>query len=275
MPLRSLTPSRERPAASLGLTNKCTPTVNDLLPKAILFDLDDTVLAFEAVADIVWREISATFAPRLRGVEPDALLSALRQGRKWFWSDPDRHRRGRLDLELARQEVVLAAFDHLGLAAPSLAREIAEAYAVQQYDAVYVFDGALDTLRRLKDHGVRLALVTNGNGEHQRRKIDRFGLASFFDHILIEGEVGLGKPDERVYVCALDRLDSRPSEAWMVGDNLEWEVAAPQRLGITGIWVDSARKGLPASSPIRPDRIIGALPELLCDPSRGSPLRRG
>jgi putative hydrolase of the HAD superfamily len=47
------------------------------------------------------------------------------------------------------------------------------------------------------------------------------------------------------------------------GANLEWEVAAPQRLGIYGTWHDHLGKGLPADSPILPDRIIRRLSELL------------
>jgi putative hydrolase of the HAD superfamily len=49
----------------------------------------------------------------------------------------------------------------------------------------------------------------------------------------------------------------------MVGDNLEWEIVAPQRLGIYAIWHDGYGVGLPSDSPIRPDRIIGRLSELL------------
>jgi len=49
----------------------------------------------------------------------------------------------------------------------------------------------------------------------------------------------------------------------MVGDNLEWEVTAPQRLGIYAIWFDSEGRGLPRDSAVRPDRIVRALSELL------------
>jgi putative hydrolase of the HAD superfamily len=49
----------------------------------------------------------------------------------------------------------------------------------------------------------------------------------------------------------------------MVGDNLEWEIMAPQRLGIYAIWHDGYGVGLPPNSPIRPDRIIRRLSELL------------
>jgi putative hydrolase of the HAD superfamily len=49
----------------------------------------------------------------------------------------------------------------------------------------------------------------------------------------------------------------------MIGDNLEWEVEVPQRLGIYAIWIDAHGVGLPADSSIRPDRIIHSLTELL------------
>ena len=52
-------------------------------------------------------------------------------------------------------------------------------------------------------------------------------------------------------------------ETWMVGDNLEWEIVAPQRLGIHAIWHDGYGVGLPPGCPVRPDRIIRRLSELL------------
>jgi putative hydrolase of the HAD superfamily len=88
-------------------------------------------------------------------------------------------------------------------------------------------------------------------------------LAHRFDHIQIEGEHGFGKPEEAAYRHALAALGVGPADAWMVGDNLEWEVVAPQRLGIYAIWYDGYGTGLPAGSTVRPDRIIRRLPELL------------
>ena len=84
-----------------------------------------------------------------------------------------------------------------------------------------------------------------------------------FDHIQIEGEHGFGKPEERAYNHAMEVLGVGPHETWMVGDNLEWEVISPQRLGIYAIWHDGYGVGLPPDSPIRPDRNIHRLSELL------------
>jgi putative hydrolase of the HAD superfamily len=49
----------------------------------------------------------------------------------------------------------------------------------------------------------------------------------------------------------------------MIGDNLEWEIEVPQRLGIYAIWMDAHGEGLPAESTVKPDRIIRSLTELL------------
>src|SRR5438093_1179563 len=83
-------------------------------PKAVLLDLDDTILSFDAGAAGCWQAICARFAPRLDTCDAAALLAAIDATRRWFWSDPERHRRGRLDLETARREIVTASLLRLG-----------------------------------------------------------------------------------------------------------------------------------------------------------------
>jgi putative hydrolase of the HAD superfamily len=233
------------------------------LPRAILLDLDDTIVDLSGSADRCWQSVCERFAPRIEGLAPATLLAAIAQGRLWFWDDPERHRRGRLDLKRARREVVAAALSQLDVDAPALGNEVADTYAAERTEALELMPGAVDALRALRGQVIRLALVTNGTAEEQRHKIGRFDLGKFFDYIVIEGEYGVGKPDERVYVHALEQLGAEPRQVWMVGDNLEWDVRAPQRLGIAGIWLDYAGQGLPAGSPVRPDRIIRSLSELV------------
>jgi putative hydrolase of the HAD superfamily len=140
---------------------------------------------------------------------------------------------------------------------------MADAYNALHDEELSMFPDAHETLDRLKELDVKLALITNGSAEPQRAKVVRFALEHRFDHIQIEGEHGFGKPEERAYIHAMEVLGVAPHETWMVGDNLEWEVVAPQRLGIYAIWHDGYGVGLPSDSAIRPDRIIGRLSELL------------
>jgi len=234
-------------------------------PKAIFFDLDDTILAFTEGAEPTWRVVSERFAPRLPQVSPDMLLGALNQTRTTFWSDPARHRIGRMDLSAARRKITALALKTLGYVDEKVSIEMADAYVSLRDETIQPFPGAIDTLASLQKKRILLALITNGSKESQRDKIRRFRLAQYFDFILIEGEFGTGKPDERVYREALGRLDVIPEETWMVGDNLEWDIIAPQRLGLTAVWVDFAGKGLPADSQIRPDRTIQYISELVED----------
>ena len=93
----------------------------------------------------------------------------------------------------------------------------------------------------------------------------RFALEHRFDHIQIEGEHGFGKPEERAYLHAMQALGVSAPETWMIGDNLEWEVVTPQRLGIYAIWIDVHGDGLPQGSTVKPDRIIRSLTDLVPD----------
>ena len=232
-------------------------------PKAMLIDLDDTILSYEFGSADVCRRVCQQYIDDLPGWTVPQLMEGIDSYRRWFWADPERHRLGRLNLINARHEIMLGAFRQMGIDSVNVARRIGDDYDRQRLESVHPFPGAIEALETLCSSPVRLAMITNGTSASQRAKIDRFGLERFFDYVLVEEEFGVGKPDERVYIHALEKIDARPSEAWIVGDNLEWEVASPQRLGITAIWHDPKGRGLPRGSSVRPDRIIRSLPELL------------
>ena len=206
------------------------------------------------------------------GLDPVVVYDAIERVREWYWADPERHRTGRLDLAAARREVADIALKDIGLHDFSLAQRIGDSYHALRDAGLQPFTDAIATVAWLKDSGCRLALLTNGSAGMQRAKIDRFGLAALFDQILIEGEVGFGKPEPRVYALALESLGVAPVDTWMVGDNLEWDVAQPQRQGIFGIWVDARGGGLPPRYPVRPDRIIRTLSELRSPTTTTSPV---
>ena len=230
--------------------------------KAILFDLDDTILAFTDPVEPSWQAMCEQHAPAL-GLPAEKVLAAINQVRDWYWADPERHRRGRFDLAQTRRENVLKALANLGLDRPSIAIKIADGFSAMRMELLRPFPGALETLGQLKKSGLRLGLVTNGEAEGQRHKVERFNLDPFFDCVVIEGEFGVGKPDERVFRHALSILGVTPEETWMVGDNLVWDVAPAQGLGMKGIWVDYAGEGLPPGGQFKPDRIVRAISELL------------
>lgn len=241
----------------------------DGLPRAVLFDLDDTLVLFDGVGRPAWREVCARHAPGL-GLPPEPLFEAIQQVARAYWSDAERHRVGRLALLETRATLVAEALRRLGAPDGARARALADDYSALQESRITLFPDALPVLEALRAAGVGLALVTNGNSVLQRRKIDRFGLGRYFSACLVEEELGYGKPDRRVFEGALRALGAAPAEAWCVGDNLVWDVGGAQALGIHAVWKDTYRRG-PGPGPVRPDRTILELSELLPPPAPLTP----
>jgi putative hydrolase of the HAD superfamily len=245
------------------------------LPQAILLDLDDTLIVDDALSEQSWRTACRIFAPRIGSFNERELYDIIRDASNRYWKDTDQHRRGRLNLAQARREVVRLAFAAHGLILNELADGLADTYSSEKELAIKPVSGALETLQGLKNIGLPMALLTNGASDTQRRKIERFGLAQYFDYILIEGEFGAGKPDARVFYAAMEKLKVIAAEACMVGDDLQRDIEGARKLGIFSIWVDWRKNGLPAESQVQPDGIIQGVRELFtCFTPDGLELKR-
>jgi putative hydrolase of the HAD superfamily len=238
------------------------------LPRAMLIDMDDTILSAYARPELAWNAIATEFADELKPLPPGEVADALLASARTFWSTAEPI--WRIRLAEARRLTVKGGFAALAAAGhrtlpDDLADRIADRFTAYREEEMFVFPGAHEAIDAFKARGVKLALVTNGNAEMQRAKVERFALGHRFDHIQIEGEHGFGKPEERAYLHAMQALGVTARDTWMIGDNLEWEVVAPQRLGIYAIWMDVHGVGLPEGSTIKPDRIIRSLTELVPD----------
>ncbi len=236
------------------------------VPTGILFDLDDTIIDFAAAeepcAELACREAASRGIMVTTEQFHEALDRLIRQ----WWSDRVWARQstgGRNDSGSAARAIFTATLAQIGIDDLDVAERLTERYRALRFAEMRLFPGAIDTLAQLRRHGIRLALVTNGSTESQRMKIERFGLAPYFDYILIGSEFGVSKPDPRIYEAALQAIDCRPTAAWMVGDDLYHDIAAPQQIGIVGIWVDARGVGLAPDAPTKPDHTIRSIRELM------------
>jgi len=240
--------------------------VSKPLPRAMLIDMDDTILSAYGRPEIAWNTIAKEFADELAPLPPELIATTVLAFARNFWANAEAA--WRMKLAEARHLTVkggfaaLAAEGHRALPG-DLAIRIADRFTAYREEEMFVFPGAHEAIDKLKALGVKLALVTNGAADTQRAKVERFELAHRFHHIQIEGEFGQGKPELAVYRHALERLGCDACDAWMVGDNYEWEVEAPQKLGVRGIWYDPFDAGIPAHATAKPTRVIKRLGELL------------
>ena len=213
-------------------------------PKAILFDLDDTLISphhhrtffwHEAIQDI-WKQKEAHGVPEPKDI--DDLVNKIDLSAADFWSEPDRNKSGRLDIRTARFTILDNAIGSDERYDRNTRWLIADRCGALMFEKTTIFPDAISTLKNLKMEGIKLALVTNGASEAQRAKINKFDLDQYFLHVQIEGEAGVGKPELKAYEIAMEKLNVLATETWMVGDNIDWEVIAPQKLGIFSIWRD-------------------------------------
>jgi putative hydrolase of the HAD superfamily len=140
--------------------------------------------------------------------------------------------------------------------------------------AAELIPGAAEAVRALKAAGYPQALVADGRVASFRNILWRHGLDGLFDAEAISEEVGVVKPDARMFRRALDRLGVAPADygrVVMVGNNLARDIRGANALGLVSVWLDWAprRPKTPvdaAEAPrwriTRPDEVIALIARL-------------
>jgi len=229
-------------------------------PRAIFLDMDDTILDSSGGVEESWGIVCREYAGVLV-CEVDPLRAAIRKAAQEFWKDEAVSGHWRVKLEESRVLYIENALKESSLD-HTRARELADRYDFEVTSRYRLFDDAIETLEWLRSQGYRLSLLTNGPQGMQRAKISRFGLAQYFDNIVIEGEFGNGKPDRRVFEHALTTAAIEATDAWHVGDNLYADIGGAQGVGIHAVWIHRERLEMKETPAAVPDRIIGHLAEL-------------
>lgn len=100
------------------------------------------------------------------------------------------------------------------------------------------YDDALDALRRVREAGLEVAVLTNGDVNQQTSKLRATGLIDGCGTVFASSELPAAKPDPRAYAAVCEGLGVRPAEALMVGDNYELDVVAARAAGLRAVHVD-------------------------------------
>ena len=142
---------------------------------------------------------------------------------------------------------------------PDFATELSAAFQQHRRSNHAPFPDMYDVLTELS-RGHSLAMVTNGVPDIQWCKIKALGIEKYFEAIVISGELGIGKPDPRIFTHTLEQLHSTPDRAVMVGNSLGRDVQGAKNAGIRSIWLKTDDPE-PATA-VSPDHEITSLMEL-------------
>ena len=252
--------------------------------KALQFDLDNTLLMEdEATFSAVRR--ACELARDRAGVDSDALYaSAVRvadelwraapiyaygedMGIWWgeglwgeFKGDGDGLRALRDFVPHFRSNVWRDALADRGVNDADLATDLDDVFRRARRAGEIVDPEARAVLDELaRDH--RLALVTNGAPDVPREKLTRSALAPHFAAIVISVELGVAKPDQRIFAAALDAIGASADTAVMIGDSLPRDIGGAHNAGLRSIWVDRGHVLSKPGDPM-PDARVAALSQI-------------
>ena len=207
--------------------------------RAVLFDLDDTLFDHNHATS----RATAT----LRDTEPAFAV----------WSPDELRRRHSEVLEIVHREVISgrmaidearrerfrrlladAGGDDAALGrAGDLAAWYRRAYE-QNWRAVH---GAVELLQALKARGLAVVIVTNNLTAEQEMKLRHCAMTEYVDALITSESAGSAKPDPRIFETALEAVRVSRTEAVMVGDAWDTDIAGALEAGVRPIWFNWRR----------------------------------
>ena len=211
--------------------------------KAVAFDLDSTLCTYPFSVE----EVLRAALPRA-GLESDALgdLAEAAEAYAGLWGEVQESLQSTERIRLHIFEQLLA-----GRGSDADVTRLSDAYgAVRDETGIQSFDGVAELLGELKER-YPLGLLTNGPSDIQWEKIRALRFGNLFDVIVVAGDVGIYKPDVRVFEILLDRLGVDAPAALFVGDNLELDIVGAHRSGMRTAWI--RRNGTRPKEGIAPD----------------------
>lgn len=251
---------------------------------AVLFDLDDTLLWDERSVEEAFRH---TCEAAGHSLDPEVLEESVRREAKALYEsyetfpftkmiginpfealwgnftagEQPEFRQLEQIAPVYRKESWRRGLLALGVDDEALAERLADSFARERRSRPYMYEETLQVLDALRGK-VKLLLLTNGCPALQREKLDGVPeLLPYFDHVVVSGSFGKGKPDKDIFLHALSLLEIDPEQGLMVGDKLTTDILGGLTAGITTVWIN--RTGKPSDPEIQPDYQIGHLSELL------------
>lgn len=203
-----------------------------MLPTAILFDLDDTLFDHRRASALALGTMHATFAPDLPF---DKFATIHAEVLEAFHA---RFLAGEFTLDgarLARMQTLFSRFDRA--LDTATAERAACLYREQHQANRRLVAGASELLDALHGH-CRLGIVTNNSTAEQLEKLRALDIARYFDVVVISEDVGVTKPDPRIFSIALERIGARARDAVFIGDNWTNDIAGALDAGMAAIWLD-------------------------------------
>jgi putative hydrolase of the HAD superfamily len=221
-------------------------------PKAILFDLDDTLWPIAPVIAAAEVSLYAWLGAHAPRVARQCTIESLRQARLALLAEQPRFH---LDLGALRRAGLHAAFLAAGEDVAKVEAAMVHFFAAR--NTVTPYADVLPGLARLKDW-MRLGSISNGNAD-----LEAIGMAHHFEVSVAAHEFGSAKPEATIFHDACARLGVAPAQALYVGDDIVLDVRGAQQAGMRAVWLNRTGSSAHLEHGVTPEAICADLDQLL------------
>ncbi|MCI6771128.1 MAG: HAD family hydrolase [Oscillospiraceae bacterium] len=179
--------------------------MNQLDVKAVFFDFDDTLQSRKGAYRLYCEDFLTKYFPGISKQEREKKLDEMEEHVDG----------GYKDREVYFPEMI--ALWHWENHPPL--EELYDSFNNDFGKHVVLLDGAVDVLKKLKEKGYILGAVTNGVSSLQNTKLDTAGIRGLFDVVVVSGDIGIYKPDRRIFDEAARRAGVENEKVLFVGDH--------------------------------------------------------
>ncbi|WP_208326602.1 HAD family hydrolase [Bacillus albus] len=191
--------------------------------KAMLFDLDDTLLDRDKAVDNLFLLVLEKCYEDVNDTVKNNMLQQFKEYDKREYG-------------ISNKTIVLESLFDEFPPKYRLPRNYIQDFWNENFPKCFSIDpNTIHFLNHIKSH-FKIGIITNGSTHRQAAKIINTNLNNYFDTIIISEEVGLSKPDKRIFELALNKLNVQSENTLFVGDDLEKDIAGSQNANIKGIW---------------------------------------
>lgn len=223
--------------------------------KAVLFDLDDTLFDRNKAQEEILDRIVHEFREIFTGIDKKRIFNAFLESDRLMTEEFNAG--GSIDeVRIGRSKKFLKI---LGLS-EEFAEKITEMY-IKSYPIINTsVKDAKFVLRNLAKK-FQLGVISNGSRDVQYQKLETLGIKDLFHCIVLSEEVGIRKPDPRIFWKATTSLDMEPEECLYVGDSYGTDILGAKKAGMQTCWFNP--KNLLPQEDVEPDFEIHTLDEIL------------
>jgi len=207
--------------------------------KHLFIDLDKTLWDFDANALITLNELFDTFKLKEKGINTfDCFLTFYKAYNHTLW---EKYRKGEIKKGFLSLERFNGSLKNFGINDSELAKKMASEYIRISPTKTKLYPNAVEVVSTLSQK-YHLHILTNGFSEVQFIKVEKSGLAPFFDTIITSEMAGFQKPNPKIFHYTLEKTGANAQETMMIGDDLEADILGAQKIGVDQIYVNFEKK---------------------------------